>query len=322
MDIRTLKEGEKITEPGFYNIPLSVHHSQPCEGISVTSGVLRMMELESPAQVWAHHQLNPNSRPKKRTKAMYIGAAMAALIAGGLKELWKQFLVLPEDMPYFPKEETWKAFEEKRCNRAESVTACIRWQKVLDDPRDSLTLKDVALLRDMAVVLSDDPSAQLAITGLPEITMAAWDDVNQLWLLSRPDTVNITARIISDYKKMATKGEPFTTQVVDRNIDRHGYGMQLAFGCDVFQRLTGHWLENCAIAAQWESYPHHVIIRPIEEHHLVEDMWLNRRAAKRFRKCLDSGHWPGPGQESAPYRRPDWRSEWINKQMENEGPME
>ena len=51
-EIRTLADDEQITEPGFYAISLDRHHSQPCDGPSVTSGVLRKMELA----IVAHEQ--------------------------------------------------------------------------------------------------------------------------------------------------------------------------------------------------------------------------------------------------------------------------
>jgi len=99
MEIRTLAEGKKITENGFYNITLDVHHSQPCDGVSVTSGVLRKMELATPADVWAFHQLNPDRWEQEDKTALRLGRAMAAYVEGGMDEVSKHFLVLPKDKP-------------------------------------------------------------------------------------------------------------------------------------------------------------------------------------------------------------------------------
>jgi len=57
--IRDLAADQIITEPGLYRMSLERHHSQPSAGVSVTSGILRKMELATPADVWAFHQLNP-----------------------------------------------------------------------------------------------------------------------------------------------------------------------------------------------------------------------------------------------------------------------
>lgn len=101
-EIRTLAEGEKISEPGLYNISLDVHHNQPCDGPSVTSGVLRKMELATPADVWAFSKLNPDRWPTKETKALTLGRAMAAYIEGGEDQLEKEYFVLRDDDPMKP----------------------------------------------------------------------------------------------------------------------------------------------------------------------------------------------------------------------------
>ena len=50
-EIRTLADGELIAEPGFYNISLDRHHAQPCNGPSVTSGILRKMGIGAVRQM-------------------------------------------------------------------------------------------------------------------------------------------------------------------------------------------------------------------------------------------------------------------------------
>lgn len=100
--IRTLGPDETISEPGFYQISLDRHHAQPCDGPSVTSGVLRKMELESPADVWAFHMLNPDRWEKPQTAALRLGRAMAAYVEGGMEAVAQHFAVLPEDKPGKP----------------------------------------------------------------------------------------------------------------------------------------------------------------------------------------------------------------------------
>ena len=113
-EIRTLGPDEKIQEPGFYQIPLSVHHAQPCDGPSVTSGILRAMELSTPADVWAFHQLNPDRWEKPQTDALRLGRAMAAYVEGGMDEVEKSFRVLPFERPNKPTAAQLKAYEEGR----------------------------------------------------------------------------------------------------------------------------------------------------------------------------------------------------------------
>jgi len=103
-EIRTLADGEKITEPGFYSISLDQHHSQPCDGPSVTSGGLRKLFLESPADVWAFSRLNPNRYPQPDSTALRLGRAMAAFVEGGMDAVAQEYLVLPKDKPSRPTE--------------------------------------------------------------------------------------------------------------------------------------------------------------------------------------------------------------------------
>lgn len=101
-EIRTLKDDELITEPGFYAISMDRHHNQPCDGPSVTSGVLRKMELASPADVWAFSKLNPDRWEQEDTTALRLGRAMAAYVEGGEDEVRNHFMVLGEDTPRRP----------------------------------------------------------------------------------------------------------------------------------------------------------------------------------------------------------------------------
>ena len=144
-------------------------------------------------------------------------------------------------------------------------------------------------------MLLKDPAASAVMGGEPEITMAWQDERTGIWLLSRPDTVSFDG-MLSDYKKMATMGEPFTYRTVDQRITRHGYDMQIAFGCEIFERLTANWPMG-GIVAQWDQAPHHVILREIAEEDLRIAQFRNRRAIDRFAECLASNHWPGPGDD-------------------------
>jgi hypothetical protein len=113
MEIRVLADGEQITENGFYQMSLDRHHSQPCDGPSVTSGTLRKMELATPDDVWAFHQLNPERWEQDDKTALLLGRAMAAYVEGGMEEVGKFFLVLPKDKPSRPTDKQLENFRAK-----------------------------------------------------------------------------------------------------------------------------------------------------------------------------------------------------------------
>lgn len=315
-DIRTLADGEQITEPGFYRISLDLHHSQPCGGVSVTSGVLRQMELATPADVWAFSALNPNKWERKETDALRLGVAMALYVEGGPEQVLTGFKIHPEDKPRRPTPAQIEAFGRGAGTPAGTVSVEY-WRAVDADPQGYLSQSEFDTICMMGAVLADDPAASAIMGGEPEITMAWQDERTGLWLLSRPDTVSFDG-MLSDYKKMATMGEPFSYRTVDQRITRHGYDMQIAFGCEVFERLVGDWPMG-GIVAQWDQPPHHVILREIAEEDLRIAAFRNRRAIDRFHECLTSGFWPGPGNDVGVYQRPDWQYKMLLEEMQISG---
>lgn len=316
-EIRTLADDEKITEPGFYQISLDRHHSQPCDGPSVTSGILRKMELESPADVWAFHQLNPSRWVKPQTTALRLGRAMAAYVEGGMDAVAQQFVVLPADKPNKPTAAQITAYDEGRATEAGKRSVEF-WRSVEADPRDPLTEAEQKMIEDMGKVIAKDPGACAAMGGIPEVTMAWRDERTGLWLLSRPDTVSFDG-MISDYKKMSAQGGAFNHRLVDRRIEQHGYHQQMAFARDMMELLTGEAPEVVSIIAQSDAAPHHVIIREIDQEALAIGSFLNRRSITRFSECLASGHWPGPGDDIGAYQMSDGYRKWMLEQMQTAG---
>jgi hypothetical protein len=315
--VRSLGPGERITEPGFYAIPLDQHHSQPCDGVSVTSGILRKMEIHSPADVWAFHQLNPNRYERADSAALRTGRAAAAIIEGGMEEFERHFRVLPANKPNRPTAAQLQAFREGRATEA-GLRSIQFWEEVEADPRDVLTVADYELLVEMALVLSKDPAAQAALGGIPEITMAWRDETTDLWCLARPDQVSFSG-MLSDYKKVAPGGSPFNHRLCDRRILDGGYDMQMAFAAEGFERLTGNRPSQVGLIMQSSTPPYHVVLREIHEEDLNIGAFRNRYALTRFRECLDMGHWPGPGDDVGAFQRPDWHREMMLERMNTAG---
>jgi len=316
-EIREIGPDEKITEPGFYRIPMAQHHGQPCDGISVTSSVLRKMELQTPADVWEFHQLNKDRWESDDSDALRMGRAMAALIEGGSEELERHFIVLPKNKPNKPTEGQMTAYRNGKGTEA-GIRSVEFWAEVNKDPRDIVTETEWALMCDMGKVLAKDPAASAALGGQPEITMAWYDDLSDLWCLARPDQVEFSG-MISDYKKVNTQGRPFNHSVCDNRTTQHGYDMQMAFACEGFNALTDEWPGQVGLVFQTDKRPHHVILRGMEDEDISIGMFRNRRARMRFRECYDLGHWPGPGEDIGTYRRPEWQREKLLEEMNTAG---
>lgn len=329
MQIRTLAEGEIITENGFYRIPLSVHHNQPCMTrerlaeiragdaprigeVSVTSGVLRAMELQTPADVWAFHTLNPNRWEKEETEALRLGVAMALYVEGGPYRVLDGFKIHPEDKPRRPTAAQIKAYAEGRASDS-AIASVEYWRAVDAEPDDYLTQAEFDEICVMGAVLDRDPAAKAVMAGIPECTMAWQDEITGLWILSRPDTISFDG-VVTDYKRMAAGMSNFSARLVDRRIEDHGYDMQISLGCEAMERLTGAWPSAAGIIAQSGKAPHHVILRSFDEETLRIAQFRNRRAISRFHECLTSNHWPSPGEIVGNYQmRPELRDRLLGE---------
>lgn len=306
MEIITLKDGEKITENGFYSMSLDRHHDQPCDGISVTSGVLRGMELKTPGDVWAFHKLNPDRFEQADRAALWLGRAMASYIEGGEDELQKHFFVLPPNPPRRPTQAQIGAFHKGTSSEA-GAASVMYWARIEKEEGQKTILRheDFETVRAMGDALLKDPAACAALGGEPEITMAVYDQATNLWMLARPDQVSFSG-MLSDYKKVSARGGNFDYRLCDRRCTDHGYYMQMAFAATCFERLTGNWPNQVGLVYQCESPPYFSILREVDEETLRLGEYRNTRAMARFRECLDSGHWPGPGEDIGAYQMPEW----------------
>lgn len=312
-----LQPNELVSEPGFYRIPMEVHHSQFCVGPVVTSGVLRRMELRSPAEVFAFHDLNPHRWPSEDKPALRLGRAIAAYIEGGMEVVAQHFRVVPQGSPRRPTQAQLTAYEEGRASEAAKASIHF-WEQIERDGRDLISADDMLTIETMGRVLAADPLAAAVMAGEPEVSMVFHDAATDLWVSARPDTVHFDGSV-SDFKRMNTQGRPFDYRVVDQRITQHAYDMQLALAAEAFEALTGEWVTSAGIVAQWDQPPHHVILRGLQEEDLRFGQFRNRRALRRFRECLDADEWPGPGSDVADYQRPEKQRTWLLEQMNLEG---
>lgn len=316
-EIRTLAPGEKISEPGFYKISLDVHHSQCCEGVSVTSGVLRKVITESPADVWAFHDLNPDRWEREETDALRMGRAMAAYIEGGEEEVEKHFYVLPDHRPNRPTRAQFEAIKEGRGSKS-AMTSVAFWKEADSDPRDQITENQMDLIRGMGRGLVADPAAQAILGGTPEITMAWQDPITGIWCLSRPDQVSFDG-LVSDYKKISPQGGVFDRNLCYRSVKKFRYDMQMAFAHEGFEVLTGNQPQIVGLLFQSDKRPHFCIPVEIPEEEIAIARFHNRQSLTRFKECLDSGHWPEPGEHPGIFQWSDDERTRILEEMQTAG---
>lgn len=338
-EIRTLGDDEVISEPGFYAIDIERHHNQPCDDFSVTSGVLRRVELYSPEEMWATHSTNPEADEKKDTDALRLGRVMAAFHEHGEDGMDKIIRITDPSPPTMSTVAEMIDFANSGAElikgppnkptmdqiikyvEGKATPAALRsieyWQDMEADPRIKISQKEWDLIRDMGNALAEDPIASAVMGGIPEVSMAWKDAVTGIWCLARPDTVNFSG-LTTDYKKMSPQGGRFDKFMVDQRITQHGYDMQGAFACEGFQVLTQNW-PGFGIIAQKDVKPYSVILQEIADEDLEIGMFRNHRALRTIKKCRDEGHWPGPGEDTGVYKRPEWQRDRLRDDMAKAG---
>jgi len=294
-EIRTLGPDQLITEPGFYDIPIERHHNQPCDGFSVTSSSLRKALLFSPAEFWAHHPLNPHAELRPDTPALRMGRAMAALVEGGVSNMEAMFNVLPDDAPSRPTKTQVAAFERNGFWSEAAEPKASFWEAIDSDPRTPLKNDEFQLIVKMAQALANNPVAQAALSGNPEVTMAWRDPVTGIWLLSRPDQFSFSGQI-SDYKKVSLQGRPMTPSALNHKIDANGYDQQMALAAEGFHFLTGEWPTSVGLVFQSDQPPYSVYPIGIHDQYLKAAQLLNRKAIDLISSGWTTGRWMEPAE--------------------------
>lgn len=336
-EIRELGDGDQIVEPGFYRLPIERHHAQPCDGFSVTSSVLRTMDLHGPSVVFDRNPaLNPKAKPIRDTDALRLGRVMALLIEVGPAEAARQLKITPptrhltmREMIALASEGKEPAFKKPnrpsfrdvqryvRGDAPPSIMSAVKyWLDLEAFEGDVVKADDWDTIVAMAAVLADDPVATAALGGIPEITMAWRDERTGIWCLSRPDQLSFSG-LLSDYKRVSPAGMKFGPTLVDMKVDRFAYDMQMGFADEGFEWLVGARADEVGLVFQSDERPHDVILRAMSEEDLEIGRFRNRMALDQIAECRASGRWPGPGEHVAAYnRRKEDREMYLERMQE------
>jgi hypothetical protein len=265
--------GEKITKPGFYDMPIEAYHGDCCDGPSASSSGLRTIEMRSPAHFWATSALNPNRLPQEQKDAFDFGRAAHCLLLGE-GEFATRFSIRPDQFPDY------------------RTVAARAWR---DEQRKSgktpVTLDDLEKIKGMAAALSGNTLISGGLmTGEVETSCFWKDEVTGIWLKSRPDAVPAAGEMLVDLKTTDNAGP----EAISRTITEYGYHMQGALALMGVKALTGSAPSAFVLVFVEKSVPFVVSIVQIDPEALLFGARQIRRALNEMRACLDAGHWPGP----------------------------
>jgi hypothetical protein len=266
MPIRTLSDGEQITENGLYYVPMQRYHRDPnlCDGFAVSNSRLRLVE-RCPEKLKSRFD---EDEGESDTKATTFGRMAHALCIEG--RFPSDVVISPYDDFRTKEAQAWKAAQVEK-----GLT--VFKQAEIDD------------VYAMAERLAREPMVRDGLFSGPlEVTVAARDPETGIWMLARPDSLP-TDTIWGDYK---------TTESADPEdlrwaIKRYGYHCQAAFSAEVIARATGRVLETFVLIAQEKKKPFVVTIAPIDDASVEWGARQNRLALRRLAHCIEKDHWPG-----------------------------
>ena len=309
--LRTHVVGEKITENGMYDMSIESYHGDPCDGPSISSSGLRTIfrEDEGPAHYFVHSPYNPDRLEREETEAFRFGRAAHHLFLGE-KDFRKFFTIQPAELDGEP----WHG------NR----TSCKKW--LAARAAEKITVlkgKDVEHIRGMAASIERHPFAKDILRGQIERSLIYKDPGTGIWVKSRPDAIPNDSGDFGDLKTTASVGY----DAIQRTIHDMGYHQQGALLRSAARVVLGMEMQSFTLVFIEKTPPYSIRVVTLRPEDLDRGQEANELALRYFKKCLETGFWPGPGgtQSDAQYiglsdwqmKMHDLRTMMLRQEIEN-----
>lgn len=276
-------DGQLISKPGIYEMPLEAYHGQCCIGPSVSSSGLRKIfdPNSSPAHFWDESSLNPNRAPQEDSPFLVLGRAAHHSILEE-PDFDKLFVTRPETY-----------VDDKGATKPWSNLAkvCKSWNE--EQAKAGLTVltsAQVEKIKGMTAAIEAHPHAPGLLRGGVELSFIWQDETTGLWLKSRPDSVPQFEATGADLKCVSSVSDKF---IANAMRDR-GYVMQAAMVGEAFRALLGVDLETFSFVFVEQDRPNCVRLESVHPEDYDRGWQANRAAARLIAKCLKEDHWPGP----------------------------
>lgn len=306
-EIRTLADGECITEPGAYRCSMAHYHSQDiCPGPSISSSNIRTAVLKSPHAFWKTSALNANRYPEKEVgEALILGRAAHALILGD-EVFDEHFIYVPEDAPQRPTAPQIAAYDRTGEWSDSAAPRAAFWDDF--DKRAAgrleLTAAQVEKIKYMSENLAACPEAVMNLTSsLTEISMIWQDEATGLWIKSRPDCIPDNGHDFGDLKTFTPKGGDLILAAQRATTD-HGYPMQMALAVEGAEQVFGTTAKSAALIYIQTTEPYEPVPQEIDEEALYWGRVMNRHGINLIAHGLKTGEWPYRSKGMVPYSYP------------------
>lgn len=260
-----------ITEPGVYDLPDYVYHSDPVPGGSLSqSGAKKLLPPNCPAlfRYWADH-------PEEHKQVFDFGKAAHRMVLGTGATL---AVIDAEDW------KTKRAQQERRDAYAAGEVP--------------LLTREYEVVQAMAAALREHPFASALFTnGRPEQSLFWLDgDVMRRAMLDwLPNPTN--GRIVVPDYKTCVSAEPGK---LSKTIADYGYAQQHGWYLDALRAL-GLADETAAFVFvfQEKTPPYLITVAQVDVTALRIGQHLNRRAIDLYAECVANDRWPGYSDDVA-----------------------
>lgn len=301
--VRAIAEGEVITEPGQYEIPIDWYHGDCTDGPSISSSGIRDLFGKSPAHYWLTSCLNPDRVPPPEKEAFKFGRAAHHLLLGEAN-FGKHFVVRPVYAPgHEPGNPEGK--EEKRWHG--NMNVCKDW--LATQAKAGLTVitpEDAVAIKGMSESLERNELVRAGIlNGAIERSLIWKDEETGIWLKARPDAIPLDSADVADLKTAKAVDHPDLMKA----IAERGYHVQGSLIGLGMKAVLGIEMASFSLVFVEKTPPfcsRVVTVKPSD----IELGEAQIRASLRvFKRCLERGEWPGPGgvQRDAEFiDLPDW----------------
>lgn len=286
--------GEVIAEPGVYkNLPMSVYHSDCCDGPSISSSGLRELAPPDgcPVKFWDTSYLNPDRAPQEEKDHFSLGKAVHTLLLGedGFRD---QFVIRPEEYPDY-KTKAAREWRDGQVKAGKSV----------------LLPSALEQIEGMANRVANDQTFIDHLRGDVERSVIYRDPKTGVWVKTRPDSIPADT-VIADLKT--------TSDASDRGcalaVRKFNYHMQLALAGTALKMTRGVEIRDHVLLFIEPKRPYAYNIKPIDAGYIDIGQRQNRAALDVFASCWEAGYWPtyyGSGITCSP-------TDQFEKMIENE----
>lgn len=280
-------------KPGIHTIPADQYHADPTSQPSLSASIAKLLCNESPLHAWAAHP-KLNAQYERRDEDKFdLGTVCHAVFLEG------QAAVELVDAPDW---RTKAAQEERFQARVQGKTPLLKkqWPEIIDTV--------TAARKQLAGHQADPPPFQ---GGKPEQTLV-WEEAGVV-CRSRLDWLRDDFAAVDDLKFTSRSANPRSWS---RTIFGLGYDIQAEMYSRGVERLTGVRPDFRLVVVE-VTPPYAVSVISLAPDAATIARKKVDWALAVWRRCLDSGEWPGFADQVAFAHVPAWEeAAWLEQELE------